>query len=64
MPKDKKKYICDMRKVTTLTTNLTKEQEHEHMLAVWCDEQCEAYKKGLLTKYQIEKLEALPYWHW
>ena len=39
-------------------------EQHEHSLAVWCDEQRDAYARGALSDDQIEKMESLPGWSW
>lgn len=36
----------------------------ENQLALWMEEQQEAYKQGKLSKKQIELLESLPKWKW
>ena len=38
--------------------------DEELKLAVWVEEQKEAYKKGKLNEDQIKKLEDLPNWSW
>lgn len=37
---------------------------NEEKLYQWMQKQKEEYKKGNLTKEQIEKLESLPDWTW
>ena len=37
---------------------------NERDLARWMEVQKMAYKKGRLTKYQIERLEIIPMWSW
>jgi hypothetical protein len=36
----------------------------ENRLALWCEEQKEAYANGTLKEYQIKLLEQLPGWTW
>ena len=45
-------------------TNYRTASWHEHELAVWCDEQRDAYARGALSDDQIEKMESLPGWSW
>ena len=33
-------------------------------MAKWIDEQCQAYRDGMLSQEQIEKLESIPGWTW
>tara|TARA_Y200000002_G_scaffold302081_1_gene257374 strand:+ start:113 stop:538 length:426 start_codon:yes stop_codon:yes gene_type:complete len=47
-----------------ILTNYRTASWHEHSLAVWCDEQRDAYARGALSDYQIRKIESLPGWSW
>jgi len=47
-----------------ILTNYRTASWHEHKLAVWCDEQRDAYARGALSDDQIEKMESLPGWSW
>jgi len=40
------------------------EREHEHKLALWLEDQRQAYKDGLLSAEQIAQLESLPNFSW
>lgn len=47
-----------------ILTNYRTADWHEHKLAVWCDEQRDAYARGALSDDQIEEMESLPGWSW
>ena len=40
------------------------EDENEHRLALWVEEQRQAYKDGLLSDMQIKMMEELPNFTW
>lgn len=37
---------------------------NENELAIWVEEQKRAYRRGMLSKEQINKLESIPHWTW
>ena len=55
MKKNKKRF----KHLSTSSAN-----PNERDLARWMEVQKMAYKKGRLTKYQIERLEIIPMWSW
>ena len=38
--------------------------DEEHELAMWIEEQMQAYRDGKLEQWQIDKLQSLPNWKW